>query len=349
MVRILLLPIEYKHEGERRRYAEMVHLMVLGFCLVLCLSAGFLRFCLLVVTVTGQSMAPVLQEGDRLLVWQRWPARWFRRGQIVVFHQGELVQSERETLHIKRLVALPGEAFTARPPTIRSALDDQLIEEVDQVEQTWQIPPGYVFVCGDHREQSVDSRIWGPLPQHQVRGVVLMKLARLASTTSQIVPGKRAVPKWGLPRDSVAPAFSASTLDGSTVTSRQYRGQALLLFFISAHPSSPMRSLLSCFETIASRATEAGVAVFFISASPAEETRRLAQAMPNLEPLLLAHWTQNTLLHDFEVEGMPCYCLIDQAGIVCAAGIPLGVLETELDRLALKLARPRREQQTVER
>jgi signal peptidase I len=323
-------------------------LLFLGFCLMLCASVGLLRLCLLMVTVTGQSMTPTFQDGDRLLVWRRWPAHWFRRGQIVVLQQRVSARPELEGLQVKRIVALPGEAFTAHPATIRSAMDDQPLEDDEQEEQTWQIRPGQVFVCGDNREQSVDSRTWGPLPQHQVRGVVIMKLARSAQVSPSMVPIRRAPPKWGLPVGRVAPAFSASTLEGPTVTSQQYRGQALLLFFFFAHPSPPMPSLLSRFEAIARRAAEAGVAVLFVSASRLEETRRFAHEMRISRPLLLAPRAQNTLLHDFEVEGMPCYCLVDQAGIVRASGLLLNLLESALDCLAEEQVLASAEQQAME-
>ncbi len=315
---------------------------------MLCMSGALMRLCLLIVTVTGQSMIPTFQDGDRLLVWRRWPARWLRCGQIVVLQQGASARPELEGWQMKRIVALPGEVFTARPAPIRSAMDDQLIEEAEQAEQTWQIPPGHVFVCGDHREQSIDSRTWGPLPQRNVRGVVLMKLARSAQAAPLVVPVNHVPPKWGLPVGHVAPAFRASTLEGSTVTSQQYRGQALLLFFFFAHSSLPMPSLLSRFEAIARRAAEVGVVVLFVSASHLEATRRFAQEMRISLPLLVAPRAQNTLLHDFEVEGMPCYCLADQAGVVRASGIPLSVLEAALDRLAEERVLASAEQQLVE-
>lgn len=325
----------------------LLPILLAGFCLILCVSVGLMHFCLLIVTVSGQSMIPTFQDGERLLALRRWPARWLRRRQVVVLQQGMSLRSRLEMLHIKRVEALPGEAFTACPVTIRSAMDDQFITEAPQAEQTWQIPPGHIFVCGDNREQSLDSRTWGPLPQRQVRGVVFMKLSRPAQAPSQLGFGRLVAPKLGLPVGSGAPAFSVSTVEGTIVTSQEYHGRALLFFFFFALPSS-MPTLLSRLEAMARRATEAGVAVLFVSASNLEETCRFVPEMPLSRPLLLAHRTQNTLLHDFEVEGMPCYCLVDQEGIVRASGILLNVLEEELDRLSLELALTHSKQQMVE-
>ncbi len=227
-------------------------------------------------------------------------------------------------------------------------MDGQFIEETPQEEQTWQIPPGHIFVCGDNREKSIDSRTWGPLPQHNVRGVVLMKLSRSAQVAPQITPGMHRSIKWGLPVGHVAPPFIAFTPEGTKVTSQDFQGQAILFFFFFALLSSSMPTLFSQFEAIAARATRAGMAVLFVSAGNLEATRRFLQEWPNLRPLLLAHQTQNTLLLDFEVGGMPCYCLVDQAGVVRASGLPLSVLDQELDRLSQELTLARHEQQMAE-
>jgi signal peptidase I len=70
---------------------------------------------LIVVTVQGQSMMPVLTEGDRVLALRPLLRCWIRRGRIVLVNpSGEHWQRGREEqatvlLQIKRVVALEGE------------------------------------------------------------------------------------------------------------------------------------------------------------------------------------------------------------------------------------------------
>lgn len=151
---------------------------VLGGVLLLLLCCGgmlLVRACLLVITVQGQSMAPTLQEGDRVVAVRPIWRRWIRKDQIVLFRQSvsdETSDDSPLSLHIKRVVALAGEGY--RSSTRPWGYSDY----VTQVEQAylWQIPHDHIFVCGDNREQSIDSCSWGPLPLRNVRGIVVKRL-----------------------------------------------------------------------------------------------------------------------------------------------------------------------------
>ena len=149
--------------------------LALGVGTGLLLLGGFvvLRQALAVVTVEGTSMVPTLHYGDRVLAWRLWPARWLRRGAIVVVeHEADRARARRwsrpqePALYVKRLVGLPGD-------TVQSGNDET---------QRLAVPPRHLFVCGDNRPGSRDSRHWGPLPLRSLRGIVLTKL-----------PGKRIV------------------------------------------------------------------------------------------------------------------------------------------------------------
>ena len=125
--------------------------------------------------VDGPSMEPTLYTGERLLVdkisYRLHPAR---RGDIVVFRNP---RNQRED-YIKRVVAVGGDVVEIRLGKLY--LNDQPISEPyvfrDGISSYGPqvIPPGFLFVMGDNRPNSRDSRFFGPIPQGLVRGRALV-------------------------------------------------------------------------------------------------------------------------------------------------------------------------------
>jgi signal peptidase I len=149
------------------------------------------------------SMENNLLIGDHLLVnkfvfgptvtsLERWllPVGRLRRGDVVVFKFPE--QPERD--FIKRVIGLPGETLEVRDK--RVYIDGRPISEPyvhfleppeapsDRHEVTSfdlrerfgpvKVPAGHVFVMGDNRDNSEDSRYWGFLPHQNIKGLALM-------------------------------------------------------------------------------------------------------------------------------------------------------------------------------
>ena len=121
--------------------------------------------------IDGPSMQPNLFYDQWVLV-EKATYRFVhgpRRGDIVTFH----VPAEEEAL-IKRVVALPGETIEVRGGQV--FIDEQLLEE------HWTtrlggpdypptvVPPLHVFVLGDNRPNSRDSRYFGPVPVDRIIG-----------------------------------------------------------------------------------------------------------------------------------------------------------------------------------
>jgi len=118
-----------------------------------------------VVTVCGDSMAPALRDGDRLLV-RRTRRRGPRRGEIAVFAQplGRTVDG-LEWL-VKRITAVPGDPTPAEVlPVVGTAL----------------VPAGHLVVRGDN-PHSQDSRHFGWVRFDTLLGVVVRPLTRRPST-----------------------------------------------------------------------------------------------------------------------------------------------------------------------
>lgn len=108
--------------------------------------------------VIGPSMQPTLQSGDFVIV-NKWIYRFEQpnRGDVVVFHALE------EKDYIKRVIALPGEKVEMKNGKLK--INGKVVFEPylpsttrtdDFHEQT--VPEGKLFVMGDNRQNSRDSR-----------------------------------------------------------------------------------------------------------------------------------------------------------------------------------------------
>ena len=126
------------------------------------------------VEVASASMQPTYCAGDRLLVLTvgGTPAR----GDVVTF----AAPDTGETI-LKRVVAVGGEELEVRDGILHVAGVPVPEDYVDPaaVDATFfgpvVVPRGQVFVLGDDRELSVDSRDFGPVPVTSVRGRVLWR------------------------------------------------------------------------------------------------------------------------------------------------------------------------------
>lgn len=130
--------------------------------------------------VEQQSMEQTLAPDQYVLVDKLTPHfDDYSRGDIVVFEPPEAwVQGGPRTPFIKRVIGLPGETIEIRDGAV--FIDDTRLDEPyvydrqptagAQEPASWLVPDGKLFVLGDHREQSADSRQFGPIEQGSVVG-----------------------------------------------------------------------------------------------------------------------------------------------------------------------------------
>ena len=127
--------------------------------------------------VHGSSMEPTLNDGDYLLVSKQ--AYIFdepERGEIIIFPV-----EEKEKLYIKRVIGLPGDeiAIEGGKVYVNSIEDSQeytLAGITSGYIDSLVVPEGEIFVLGDNRLNSIDSREIGTQKIDDVTGVAIVRL-----------------------------------------------------------------------------------------------------------------------------------------------------------------------------
>lgn len=117
-------------------------------------------------------MIPAIRPGD--WVWAR-PPRALARGRLVVVRKTELF--------VKRVVGLPGEQVDLRNGRVLvngRRLSEPYVQETAFLEPmadgSWTLGAQDYLVLGDARDDSLDSRRWGPVPKNEIVGVLAWRL-----------------------------------------------------------------------------------------------------------------------------------------------------------------------------
>jgi signal peptidase I len=148
------------------------------------------RWLVLPLRVPSASMEPALEQGERVLVRRIHEspgelAEDLDRGDVLVFRSPH----EGEPLTVKRVIGLPGETIEARDGVIAIDNERTLVERWlpeserelgSDAADTVDIPrtvlrSDEVFLLGDNRDGSLDSREFGPVTLDRVVGEVLVR------------------------------------------------------------------------------------------------------------------------------------------------------------------------------
>ena len=131
-----------------------------------------------VARVEGQSMAPTLEDQDRLIVNKLvYRIGEPRRGDIVMLYY----PLNPDKSFVKRVIAEEGDTVRivdGRVYVNDIPLKDDYIPADYRSHDDWGpqvIPEGYDFVMGDHRNNSSDSRHWGMVPKKYITGKVQVR------------------------------------------------------------------------------------------------------------------------------------------------------------------------------
>lgn len=155
-----------------REYAEALIIAVL-------LALVIRTFVVQAFKIPSGSMLPTLQIGDHILVNKfLYYFQPIRRGDIIVF---KFPQDETRDF-IKRVIGLPGDTVEIRGKQV--LINGAPLDEPYAVHGDWPaarfgerekvgplvVPADRLFMMGDNRDHSMDSRVWGFLDVSKVKG-----------------------------------------------------------------------------------------------------------------------------------------------------------------------------------
>ncbi len=144
--------------------------------------------------VRGASMEPTFHTGEYLIVDQlTYRFTEPKRGDVIILRYPR----DESIYFIKRIIGLPGETVELQGTTIiiRSdgaeplTLDQSFIDTADMRPEfaTYTLTSEEYFVMGDNRDESSDSRVWGPLPTNDIIGRAFVRL--FPPTELDLFPG----------------------------------------------------------------------------------------------------------------------------------------------------------------
>lgn len=189
-----------RHDGNKPPSAFRELLSTLGVLVTAFLVAVLvINFVFRSYQVDGPSMETTLHNADKLIIWKV-PRTWARithhaylpaRGDVIVFTQSGLSQYGQQDSKqlIKRVIALPGERVRVADGEItvfnkehpEGFKPDKTLEYGKVIPTTAgdidvTLAKDQLFVCGDNRPDSLDSRTFGPINASQVIGKLVLKV-----------------------------------------------------------------------------------------------------------------------------------------------------------------------------
>ena len=170
------LEAELKREKYKRRYHSVLRSTIYTLITVAAIAVLVATLWLPVLQIYGSSMTPTLQDGE--IIFSVKTAE-LEPGDIVAFYYNNKIL-------VKRVICGPGdwvnidedgtvyvnEVRLKEPYLAEKALGDC------NIELPYQVPDGKIFVMGDHRSTSVDSRntAVGCVAQEQIVGKIIFRI-----------------------------------------------------------------------------------------------------------------------------------------------------------------------------
>lgn len=142
--------------------------------------------------VSGASMDPTFKDGDYLIIDEAsYLFRSPKRGEVIVLRYPK----DPSKFFIKRVIGLPNETISVIGGSVtitktdgtQETLKEDYAKEFFGANTVKKLGADEYFVMGDNRPVSLDSRIWGPVPEKLIKGRALLRL--LPPSKADFLPG----------------------------------------------------------------------------------------------------------------------------------------------------------------
>ena len=160
----------------KSRYRSVLKSTIYTLITVAAVAVLIATLWLPVLQIYGHSMTPTLEDGEILFSVK---TSDFEPGDIISFYYNNKIL-------VKRVIALPGEwvnmdedgtVYINEDKLDEPYVTDRALGDTD-IDLPYQVPDGKVFVMGDHRSTSVDSRntAVGCVAQEQIVGKIIFRV-----------------------------------------------------------------------------------------------------------------------------------------------------------------------------
>lgn len=133
------------------------------------------------VSVLQTSMNDTLYEGDLLLV-NKLAKNKLERGDIIIFRNPEKRDPDDYEYFTKRVIGMENDVVKIQNGKVivngETLLENYVTPSNNQINVAgeWTVQENYLFVLGDNRDSSLDSRKFGTIPQAYVLGKVFLRI-----------------------------------------------------------------------------------------------------------------------------------------------------------------------------
>jgi signal peptidase I len=170
-----------KKSGRRQSAARQAVEWVVFIGVALGIALLIKTFLFQAFFIPSESMVPTLKVHDRVLVNKlSYKMHPIHRGDIVVFTRPPNEPNDIKDL-VKRVIGLPGETVEGRNGHVY--INGKLLEEpylpqgtITSTFAVIKLPTNSIWVMGDNRGNSADSRVFGPIKESSIVGRVFLRI-----------------------------------------------------------------------------------------------------------------------------------------------------------------------------